>query len=234
MTHVKWMLPALVAVGLCAGSAAAQETMPKATADAPKKAVEIGLGMGYSQGAGYVVESGERVSDIAGPGGEAALDVGWRFNERWLVGGYSSFGYFNTPDGVGNDVTVRGVSAGAQGQYHIRPFGRWDPWVGFGIGYRGLYSAPNDGPVDSRHGIQLARIRIGVDIRPTRSFALGPVLGFDATMFTGTHSAGTSFTSRIGREDLAISPFVFFGVQGRFDFGKERVSSGERQLASVL
>jgi len=234
MLHSKWILATVSAAALFAGSAAAQETLPSTRIDAPKKALEVGVGVGYSQGTGQIVESGERVSDIARSGGEGALDIGWRFNERWMLGGYGTFGYFRSAADAAGDITVRGVSAGAQGQYHTRPFGRWDPWIGFGAGYRGLFASPNDGPVESRHGIQLARLRVGVDIRGSRSFALGPVLGLDATMFTGMRSAGSTVTTRIASEDMTVTPFFFAGLAGRFDLGGQRVDARERTIAAMF
>jgi opacity protein-like surface antigen len=226
---------ALVAVGLIAPIAAAQYgEEPHRYIDAPKKAVEIGVGIGYSQGSGEVTAAGERVSQIAGPGGEGVLDIGYRFNERWMVGGYGSFGYFNAPENSPNGVTVRGVSTGAEGQYHIRPFGRWDPYIGFGVGYRGIFSSPNDGPVTSRHGIQLARLRLGVDIRANRGFALGPVLGIDATMFTGTKNPTSTSTATVADDDLSVSPFFFAGIAGRFDIGRDRVPANTSTVAAAF
>ncbi len=238
MTPKNWLVAATLGVGLVAQTASAQETITPKEIDAPKKALELGIGVGYAQGTGEIQRlADERVSDIAGPGTEAALDVGWRFNRRWMVGGYGTFGYFRTPDStpsVGSDITVRGVSTGVQGQYHILPMRRWDPWIGFGFGYRGIYSSPQDGPVTSRHGIQLVRVRLGVDARVNRSVALGPVVGMDATMFTGIHDAGQSGTSRIASDEITVAPFFFAGLAGRFDIGggRERPEVSNRMAFS--
>jgi hypothetical protein len=237
MTHTKWILATTLVVGGAARSAAAQETIPREI-DAPKKALEFGVGVGYSQGTGEIQRlADERVSDVAGAGVEGALDIGWRFNPHWLVGGYGTFAYFRTPDttpSVGNDITVRGVTTGAQVQYHFAPMKRWDPWIGVGAGYRGIFSSPQDGPVDSRHGIQFARVRLGIDARVSRSVAIGPVVGMDATMFTSVHTAGQSGSSGIDSSELTVTPFFFAGLAGRFDVGggTERAATSNKMAFS--
>jgi opacity protein-like surface antigen len=233
MVQTKWILAATVVAGLCARTATAQERLPSPMLDAPKKSLELGVGVGYSQGTGQIVGTGERVSDVARSGGEAVVDIGYRFNERWMLGGYTSFGYFRSAATASDELTVRGVTAGAQGQYHFRPMMRWDPYIGFGMGYRGIFASPNDGPVAARHGIQLARFRLGLDVRASTAVALGPVVGVDATMFTAVRNPGTQ-TTRIGSDDLTVAPFFFAGLAGRFDMVNERVPARERTMAAAF
>ncbi len=235
MARTNWVAPATtIVVALCAHAAFAQQPEVVETEyRVPKKTLELGVGAGYSQGTGQITGS-ERVSDVARAGGEAAVDIGWRFNERWFVGGYGSFGYFRDGADMPSRVTTRGVSAGVQGQYHLNPLHRVDPWIGFGAGYRGIYASPQDGPVESRHGIQLARFRVGVDFRASPGVALGPVLGLDTTMFTGVHRAGTSGTSGIDDNQLTVAPFFFAGIGGRFDFNTERIRRETMTTASAF
>lgn len=232
MAHRSSMATAAIAVVLCGGTAFAQQPeVIEREYLAPKKTFEIGVGAGYSQGTGQVVDVGERVSDFARAGAEAQLDLGYRLHENWFVGGYGSYAYYrsgaNAPDGS----DTYGITAGAQGQYHFRPLRRWDPWVGFGLGYRGLFENRDTGPTESRHGIQLMRFRFGVDLRASPGVALGPQLGIDATMFTGIDRAATSGVERISTDNLSVSTFFFAGVGGRFDFNTERIPSETRRMA---
>ncbi len=232
MTRAHWILAATAALGLTATGARAQERIEREV-DAPKRSFEIGVGAGYTQGTGNTIV-GERVSRLAGPGGEAQVDLGYRIDPRWLVGGYGSFGYFRTPDNAGPDVTVRGVTTGVQAQYHFMPMNRIDPWIGLGAGYRGIFSSGQDGPVTARHGIQLARLRVGVDYRANAALALGPVLGIDATYFTGRTEPGGSDLARITVDDRKVAPFFFAGFAGRFDVVNERVRGSERMVAAAF
>lgn len=225
MAHTKLVMAAgMTVVALCGGTAVAQQQVEVVETEyrVPRKTLEIGVGAGYSQGTGQITEVGERVSDVARAGGEAALDIGWRFNERWLVGGYGTFGYFRDGANV-QDANTRAFSGGAQAQYHFNPLRRWDPWIGFGAGYRGIYASRDVGGSEVRHGVQLARFRVGLDLRASPGVALGPVLGVDATMFTAVNYAGVDGTRRIESDQWTIAPFFFAGLGGRFDFNTERV-----------
>lgn len=232
MLRSHWALAAFAAFGLTAMSAAAQERIERKV-DAPMRSFEFGVGLGYTQGAGNI-RQGERVSSLAGVGGESQVDLGFRIDPRWMVGGYGSFGYYNTPNNAGPEVTVRGVTTGVQGQYHFLPYNTVDPWVSLGAGYRGLFSSGQDGPVTARHGIQLARVRAGLDYRLNPAVALGPVVGVDANYFTGQRAPGQDTTMRIEPDVRTVTPFFFAGLAGRFDVVNERMREGERRVAMAF
>ncbi len=233
MAHKSLVGAAAIAVVLCGGTAFAQEQPEVIEREylAPKNSFELGVGAGYSQGTGQIVDVGERVSDIARAGGEGQLDIGWRFTENWFVGGYGSFGYFRQGANAPADVNTYGVTGGVQGQYHFRPLRRWDPWVGFGAGYRGIFQRRDVGGTESRHGIQLMRFRFGVDLRASPGVALGPQVGIDATMFTGIDRIGTSGVERIDTDNLSISTFFFAGIGGRFDFNTDHIQKETARTA---
>jgi hypothetical protein len=75
------------------------------------------------------------------------------------------------------------------------------------------------------HGFQLGKVQLGVDIRPSESIAIAPVLGADLDMFMWKKAPRTGRTEEI--TNRGVSGFVFAGVRGRFDVGGTRVTRTE-------
>jgi hypothetical protein len=128
---------------------------------------ELGLGVGYSQGLGDVGTNVPSLTNTGGPGISGELDLGWRIDPHWLVGVYGTAAWLSTGDasnGANNNWTA---TAGIQGNYHFLPGTQFDPWVGLGAGWRG-YWVNHDGSRDSRHGIDFARVQVGVDVPLTK------------------------------------------------------------------
>lgn len=214
-----------------AGGASAQETITRQI-DAPRRATEIGIGLGYSQPSGNLtMRGGDKAADLARGGGEVNAEVGYRIDARWLIGLYGGYGQYHMPNGTSNDI-INTATGGVQAQYHIMPFQRVDPWLSLGVGYRGFFSTPDNQGTRALHGLQLARVRVGVDYRVSETVALGPVLGMDATMFTSEHRPGTGNTvDAVGSGNLTLTPFFFGGIAGRFDIGPERERSAKMVAA---
>lgn len=213
-----------------AGVANAQETIT-GPVNAPRNAAEIGVGLGYSQPAGNLTRrGGDAVADIARGGGEVNAEVGYRIDSHWLVGLYGGYGQYHAPGGTSSDI-VNTANGGIQGQYHIMPFQRVDPWISLGVGYRGFFTTPDNGATRALHGLQLARARVGVDYRVSETVALGPVIGMDLTMFTSEHVPGAGGQlAAVGSDNVTVTPFFFAGIGGKFDIGSERERS-ERMVA---
>jgi hypothetical protein len=53
-------------------------------------------------------------------------------------------------------ATIYTATAGVQGNYHFLPWNDWDPWIGLGAGWCGIWIDRDVGGTDSRHGIDLA------------------------------------------------------------------------------
>lgn len=213
-----------VVAALCVGSAASrssaqerQERPEPSSPAPPRDAIEIGLGLGATGGTG-TVSDGEALSDTARAGGALEIGLGYRFDPSFLFGVYASYGRFAAAPGVPDGAHVRTVTAGLEGQWHFLPYSRLDPWIGVGAGYRGISIVP-DGRASTglREGVQVARLRLGVDWRVSRAVALGPVLGVDATVFVARRDVGEDELLSIDEDDLALSTFVFGGLGGRFD-----------------
>jgi hypothetical protein len=201
----------------------------RAPVPAPSRAFELGVDAGYTQGFGTIT-SGRGVPDVATAGGIFGLSLGYRIDPRWSVaatGQYQGFGAgATTPAGT----SVRGATAGIQGTYHFSPYNRLDPYLTFGTGYRALMESPaGNAPMTVTHGLELGKVEVGLDVRPSGNIAISPVLGADVNMFmwrTGGGAETASLTSR------GVNGFVFAGVKGRFDIGGSRHSQAEQQVGS--
>jgi Outer membrane protein beta-barrel domain len=218
MNRKSWIVATLLAAA--ATPALAQDntevtaSVPRRAAGGPSRAWEIGLGIGYTQGVGDIGSNSPGLNDIAHGGGEVQLNLGYRINPNWLVGLYGTVGKYSlgsvTPDGS----DVWSATAGAQANYHFLPDQEWDPWVGLGAGWRGHWTTKNVG-TDTRHGLDLARVQVGVDYRVSPEFSVSPYVGASATMFLTQELAQQTSFSNIGNPNVNF--FFFGGIMGRFD-----------------
>jgi hypothetical protein len=113
--------------------------------------------------------------------------------------------------------------------YHFDPELRLDPWLEVGAGYRLLWedeAAPT--PNVLSHGLQLARARVGLDVRVSPDVAIAPVVGADANMFLWQ-----DVTTSTAIADPRITTFIFAGVQGRMDIGGTAVGGATLTSAPI-
>jgi hypothetical protein len=181
---------------------------------APSNAWEIGLGVGYSQGVGDIGGNSPSLTDLTHGGGEVQLNLGYRINPNWLVGVYGTGGKYSLGNVTPSDSDVWSATAGVQANYHVLPGNAWDPWVGLGTGWRGHWIS-KPGTTDSRHGLDLARVQVGVDYRVSPDFSVSPYLGASATMFLTQSLAQQSGFSNV--HDPNVNFFFAGGLMGRFD-----------------
>ncbi|MFT3765264.1 MAG: outer membrane beta-barrel protein [Minicystis sp.] len=193
----------------------------------------LGVGAGYAQGFGNI-SRGRGVGDVAGAGGTVGLSLGYRINPRFSVaasGAYQGFGNASATAvqiAAERAATVRGVSGGIEGTYHVSPYNRVDPHVTVGTGYRVLMeSPPTNAPTTLTHGFELAKVEVGLDVRPSESIAISPVLGADLNMFMWRSGGGAETAALTSR---GINTFVFAGIKGRFDIGGARDAKAEQQV----
>jgi hypothetical protein len=178
---------------------------------APKNAFELSLGTGYTQGFGHL-QSGVGMPSVVRPGVAFGLGLGYRIDPHWGVnwaGEYSELIAERTS-------SARSFTGGAAAQYHFAPFKRTDPWLEAGLGYRVLVEDSSVGPNLVTHGLQLARVRAGIDFRPEDMVSVGPMIGADATYFLFQDLPNVQTNIPHPR----VSTFIFAGVQGRFDVGE--------------
>ncbi|HEY5240434.1 MAG TPA: OmpA family protein [Polyangiaceae bacterium] len=202
----------------------------------PRKAFELTLGTGYTEGFGQLTQS-VGMPSVAQEGMALDLGLGYRIDPHWMIG---AMGEYNELTAERAD-SARGVVAGIQAAYHMAPAQRVDPWVSLGSGYRWLWEVNHETNTSLlTQGLQMARVLVGVDVRTSREFAIGPVIGADLDEFLAQGNGG------IGNP--GVSTFVHAGLMGRFDLGGQydhgittahradvvEVGVTERQPPSVL
>jgi hypothetical protein len=190
---------------------------------APMGAFEIGVSGLYNQGFGNLTRGGfnNRVQDTAGAGVGAELDLNWRAAPAFSVGLYGTGTEFDRDTRLLTGTNVRSVTGGVQGTWYMRPYNMVDPWVSLGSGYRGYWVVPEVGGITSRHGWQIARVQVGVDLRATRQVSVGPFIGGSVDTFFTEKLPGGSYHNLNGPP---VAGFIEAGLVGRFDLGGRYVA----------
>jgi len=221
--NTKWIALAAVAVSSTAltGIASAQEIdrrVPKSNADALAPAtdsLELTIGTGYAQGFGEIGTNQPKLTDVGQPGGAVQIGVGYRLIPPLTLGLYGSGAMFSRADQVDGSTSLYSSTAGVQADWHFLPSQQeFDPWVSLGTGWRG-YWIHNDQGTTSLHGLELAKLQVGVDYRVARTVAISPLIGADVSMFLTQASPTSPSFSNIS--DPQVNTFVFAGLMGRFD-----------------
>jgi hypothetical protein len=196
---------------------------------APVSAFEIGVSPLYNQGWGNLTDvessaaaAGRKLQDTAHAGAGIELDLGYRVMPMFTVGAFGTITEFNRDDRLATDTNVRSVTAGVQGQWFARPYHVINPWVGLGSAYRGFWTVPEVGGITQRHGWQIARLEIGVDLRASREISIGPYVGGSVDVFFKEKIPGQDSRNLNGPP---VSGFFMAGVNGRFDIGGQYVNS---------
>ena len=189
-----------------------------ASAPAPTRsgAVQLGFGAGYLHANGALTGAGNTAVDTLGREGVGLdLSAGVRLTPRWTVGAYGALGRF-VSDGGAQGASSWTTALGVQGQFHFAPADRIDPWAGLGAGWTASFVSQAAG-TDARHGLDLARLQLGVDWRVNSQLSVTPVVGATlSTLLTESLASGGGFHSVA---ETRVHSVIFGGVQGRFDLG---------------
>lgn len=216
MRHVIMFGGAIALAALCT-NASAQETTESYLAqhvNAPSQALELKIGTGYTQGIGMLTPS-RSLADASGAGLGASLDIDYRINHRWSVGGEGQYQEFM----AAQNSSARGLAFNGGVTYHFDPLLRGDPWLRLGTGFRLFYdNNPTGEPGVNylRDGFDVVTAKVGYDVRVSEDVAIAPVVGADLNLFIWDNGAVQSRTS------AQPATFVYAGLQGRFDIGGER------------
>jgi outer membrane autotransporter protein len=210
---------------------------PAAGADS-QSGLSLGLRAAYGVPLGTAGD-GSRLNQLTSGAVPVQLDVGWRFDEHWLAGGYFSWGPAMTARSAKRDLAAQGATEidghavqriGVQGIYTALPNARLAPWVGLGLGYEWTRYAQarletSTGSADAEIGMGgfEASLQAGADYRLSARWTVGPFasLSFgqyrehvaDVDVRTGTvRDPGTTKVS-----DKGIHEWLQLGVRGTFD-----------------
>jgi hypothetical protein len=241
--NTKWTTAGAVAVTgvLLTVAANAQDTNPpvkdEAAGSASDKsrelpaadhAVELTIGTGYAQGLGNIATGQPTLTDVGTAGGAIEGSVGYRLIPQLTLGVYGSGAMFGRGGQVDTSANLYSATAGVQADWHFLPAAHEiDPWVSLGTGWRGYWIDANQGTT-SIQGLEMAKLRVGVDYRLTSAVAISPVVGADMSLFLSqaTPSSNGSF-SNVSSPN--VNTFVFAGVLGRFDIPTD---GGASKIAS--
>jgi len=168
-------------------TAASTTDGPSGAPPAAHTGLQLGLRTGVAVPFGEV-ENGARISDSFTPQVSIIADVGIKPAPDLFLGAYVGVavgGVGNTVkqacDAVGVDCTAVGVRFGIQAQYHFNPDGKWNPWIGYGIGLEllGASGSKNNDKLDAGlFGVEYAHFMAGADYRVNRVVGIGPFADF--------------------------------------------------------
>jgi outer membrane protein W len=195
-----------------------QSSAFSSSSGAPDRAFEIGLGAGYAQGLGDIKSNAPGLTDIAHGGGEITLHLGYRATPNLMVGAYGSGSKYTLGNSTPDNSDVWSATGGLEANWHFLPGDGLDPWVGLGAGWRGHWVSKPSG-VDSRHGIDFARLTVGVDYKVSSEFSIAPYIGASGTVFLTQQLSQANAFSNI--DSPSANVFIYGGIMGRFDlFGR--------------
>lgn len=183
-------------------------------------AFEIAIGTGYTQGGGKLGEGMNDLQDVAGPGGAAHLELGYRIIPHLAVGAYGSFAGYSRGDSLSDDTSVYTVNAGVQAAWHFRPDRSLDPWVSLGTGWQALVLEPERGESTALQGLELARVRLGLDYRISPEVSISPVIGGSLGMFVAERTPMADGYDEISGKKVNVTGFA--GLEAQFDLGGRR------------
>ena len=191
---------------------------------AVKNAVELTVGTGYAQGFGDIASGQPALKDLGSAGGALQLGVGYRLIPQLTLGVYGSGAVFGRGDQVDGSASLYSATAGVQVDWHFLPAAHeWDPWVSMGTGWRGYWIHADQGDT-AMHGMELAKLQVGVDYRIARTISVSPVIGADLSMFFTESTPQSNGFANLSSPN--VNTFVFGGVIGRFDIPTGASESG--------
>lgn len=126
------------------------------------------------------------------------VDAGFKLQKPLFLGAYVGIGFGlpgSSPEAesacAARDVSCSVVSyqLGVQGQYHLRPSERFNPWLGAGLGYelvRQSLEGPSYSELQVSSGMTLLKLMFGIDYRA--AFGVGPFVEVSAARFQTTRT----------------------------------------------
>lgn len=166
------------------------------------------------------------------------LDVGYRFNRNFFVGGYFQYAFAFVKNStafvatqVGQAVCeLPGVSCsgsdvrlGAEFQYSFSPEASFQPWAGIGIGYEWTNLKASASGVDATlqyHGWEFLNLQVGGDFKVSEAFALGPYVAFSLGQYDTITISATGQASQsldIPSSAKSLHEWLQLGVKGTFN-----------------
>jgi hypothetical protein len=149
-------------------------------------------------------QSGSSQADVMGPGFGVLADVEFGVSRTVMLGLYGELGM---PDGQGawSGGNAQTLAVGPFVRYHLVQGVRFDPWVGFGAGFR--HTKRGD---ESYTGIDFARLQLGGDYYASKNIGFGPLVELALGTFVGADGA-TLGTKAVNAHLIVGARFTFDG-----------------------
>jgi hypothetical protein len=203
---------------LAAAAARAQEVPEQAPIGVHEHAFELGLAGGFAQS--FSPASAGATGAVMSPGAGGALDadLGWRASSNLAVGvwGYGAqLGVTGAQAPPAIPSNLYEAAAGLGGTWHFLPSASVaHPWVALGMGWRGQWFGYGNGATYAEHGVELLRGRVGLDVRVSRSVAIGPIIGGSMDSYLTQQLPGGRWVAVSGRP---LAGSFFAGIRGTLD-----------------
>lgn len=179
---------------------------------ATDKKFVLGLRLGYGLPMGSISKD-VKFSDFFSSMIPIWLDVGYMVTPNVMLGVYGQYGLVsikNCPSGA--SCSAHDIRVGVQGQYHVLPSEKIDPWFGLGIGYESLAGSVA-GVSGSDTGFEFANLQAGLDFKLSPAFGFGPFASFSLGQFSNETTAGQSASI----PEKALHEWFTLGVRGAFN-----------------
>jgi hypothetical protein len=214
-----------ILLGLCTAGSLMVGAWTRPSTAQELTGVELGVRTGYSLpfGKGGADATRDLKEGIAGAI-PLWLDLGYRINPQFMVGGYFLYGFGFLGDYIDQlcsnaDCSTHDIRAGAQLQFHAMPRGPSDPWVGVGVGYEWLTWSIASGGLEGSitgSGFQFVNFQAGLDLLlgDSPAAAIGPFLDFSIGEFSDVSCSGPVLCPT--NVDTTNHEWLTLGVRGRF------------------
>ncbi len=232
------------AILLTEGATLAQEPSMPATGpdesssfgESGSSGIEIGVRAGYGVplGNAYGVRDlttgtvqNAKLSDQIKGMVPLSIDLGYRFDPNWYLGGFFQYGIGFVPSNAGCSgisCSTSDLRFGLTVQYHFLPTQMLDPWVGIGAGYEILNQSLSGTilgvAVDASgnvSGFEFGHAQAGVDIALSPMFSIGPFAEFTVGQYSSASGSvtggGQQASSSASIDDKKIHEWLMFGLR---------------------
>ncbi len=215
--------------------AAAAQGLPPAPPSGWTMAVRTGFGLPMGDLATANTGATYRLSNEFSGQIPFWFDVGYRFEQRFFVGGYLQVGYpFIQTNGGGlvdTECHVTGVAScsgnasvrgGLEFLVDIMPDQTVRPWAGVGVGYEmtGYQLKDSQGGTAnvSYNGWEFLNLQLGADFNVNPRFRVGPFASLSLAQYDKIEVSSGADTQSITIASKKMHEWLQFGVRGTVDF----------------